>query len=436
MATLLRALAGLILGMVVFAGLLYFLVVVNFSHRLREPEVYNVAISDTDAYNRIYDEVLVDDALEDETANLVGDLDIDDNDEAVDILRDVMPPAYLQEQTEGNIDRFTSFLRYEQEDLEIYVGLAEPLERIEPAVLSKVHRVIDGLEIEEPESSGCSVAALQGLVAAYSELLAQLSDGELPESAQSIAILSDSCRRNDFDQWIELVLDHPAMNSQAALILESHRQAIRESFVDGDTRAFLKTVADPLVMPLIEDAVSDIRRRLQRDDRFDVLDWVAGESDDITREDIEEQAESLRQVVSTASGPGRLVSLLMVVLGCLLMAAVHLPRPAEMLRWPGLTLLTGGGVCLVVAFVLNSAIPGQIREAITNAVSYSADVPVAAIDLAGDLMESFARQATAGFIPSAVTVMVLGGALVVASLFAGALTAIVRRLLPGSNRGR
>ena len=34
------------------------------------------------------------------------------------------------------------------------------------------------------------------------------------------------------------------------------------------------------------------------------------------------------------------------------MAAVHLPRPAEMLRWPGITLVMGGGVCLIVGFVL------------------------------------------------------------------------------------
>ena len=87
MMTILRALAGLVLGMVIFAGLLYYLVVVNFSQRLEDPEVYNVAISDTDAYNRIYDEVLVDEALEDHTENLLGGLDVSVNDEAVDILR-------------------------------------------------------------------------------------------------------------------------------------------------------------------------------------------------------------------------------------------------------------------------------------------------------------------------------------------------------------
>lgn len=437
MATLLRALAGLVLGLVVFAGLIYYLVVVNFSQRLEDPEVYNLAISDTDAYNRVYDEVLVDDALEGQTANLVGDLEVDVNEEAVEILRDVMPPAYLREQTEDNIARFTGFLRHEREDLTITVSLREPLERIEPAVLSKVHEIIDGLAIEEPASSGCSVGAVQRLAAASAKPYARLSEGELPESSPSLNILTRQCRLEEFDQWFDLVLDDPAMNSQAALILDGNREAIRDIFVEGDTREFLKAVADPLVKPLIADAVSDIRRELQRNDQFDVLDWLAKESDDLTRRDIEEQAESLRDVVSAANGPGRIISLVMVVLGCLLMALVHLPNPAEMLRWPGISLLMGGGVCLAVGFVANSAIPGAIRDAVTDAASYSADVPVAAIDLAGDLMESFGRQATAGFIPTAVTVMVLGGVLIVASLFADPLTAFARRLMPGSgNNGR
>ena len=434
MITLLRALAGLVLGMVIFAGLIYFLVVVNFSQRLENPEVYNVAISDTDAYNRVYDEVLVDDALEDQTANLLGDLEIDVNEEAVEILRDVMPPAYLQEQTEDNIDRFTGFLRRESENLEIYADLKEPLERIEPAVLAKVHQIIDELEIQEPASSGCSVASLQQLAAASAEPFSRLSDGQLPESAPSLQILTQVCREREFDQWFDLVLDDPAVNSQTGLILESERANLRRHFVEGDTRTFLKAVADPLVKPLIQDALADIRRNLQRNDRFDLLEWLAEESEDSTRADIEEQAERLRDVVSAANGPGRFISLMMIILGILLLVVVHIPSTADILRWPGLTLLMGGGVCLVVGFVLNSAIPGQIKDAIVSAASYSPNVPVSAINLAGDLAESFARQATAGFIPAAVTVMVIGGILLAASFFAEALWALVKRLLPGNGR--
>ena len=439
MLTVLRALGGLLLGLVVFAGLLYFLVVVNFSQRLVESEVYYIAIQDTDAYNRVYDEVLVDEALKDQTGNLLGDIDIQAHQEAVEVLREIMPPAYLQEQTEENIDRFTGFLRYDREELEIYASLKEPLERVEPAVLGKVHQLIDELEIEDPPSGGCSAAALQKLAADSAVPYTQLSDGEIPDSAPSLKTLTPACREQGFDPWFDRVLDDPAINSQTALILENERGNLRRHFVEGDTRTFLKAAADPLVKPLIEDALADIRRNLQRDDRFDLLDWLAKESDDTTRADIEEQAESLRELVNTANGPGRIIALAMIIVGCLLMAAVHFPRPDDMLRWPGVALLIGGGICLLVGFVVNSAIPGQFKDAIVRGASYSPNVPVSAINLAGDIVESFARQATAGFIPASVTVMVIGGALVMASLLYGPLSGAARRLLPGSGgerRGR
>ena len=431
MLTVLRALAGLVLGLAIFGGLLYFLVLVNFSQRLVQSEVYNTAIKDTDAYNRIYDEVLVDEALRDQTGNLMGDVQLEAHKQTVELLREVMPPSYLQEQTEENIDRFTSFLRYDKEDLEVYATLTEPLERIEPAVLRKTHQIIDELEIVDPPSARCSTASLQRLAALSALSYAQLSDGEIPESAPSLRILTAECRAREFDRWFNQVLDDPAMNSQAAIILEGERANLRQEFIAGETRTFLKAVADPLIKPLIEDAVADIRRALRRNDEFDLLDWLAEESEDATRADIEDLAESLREVVSVANGPGRIIALAMVVLGCLLLAVVHLPRPAEMLRWPGITLIMGGGICLAVGLVLNSAIPGQFNDAIVRAASYSPEVPVSVITLVGDLAESFARQATGGFIPASVAVMVIGGLLVVASLVSGILTGIAGRFLPG-----
>ena len=433
MATVLRTLAGFILGIVVFAGLLYFLIVGNLSQRLVQSDTYTVAISETDAYARIYDEVLVDEALKSQTGNLLGDIEIEAHEEAVDVLREVLPPSYLRRQTEENVDRFTAFLRKEEDDLQIYVRLREPLEQIEPAVVNKIHQIIDDLEIDDPPSGGCSLASVNQLAAASAKPYAQLSNGQLPESAPSLKILTRECREQEFDRWFNLVLDDPAMNSQSALILDSRREVIYEDFVEGDTRKFLKSVAVPLVEPLIDDAISDIRRELQRNDRFDVLDWLSEESSDLTSFDIEEQSESLRNIVSTANGTGWWLSLVLAVAGSLLMAAVNLPNPSRMLRAPGITLALGGGVCLIVGFVVNSAVPGRVSDAIARAASYTADTPVSVINLTGDLVESLARQATAGFIPAAVLVIVLGVLLIAASLLWGVLSPVARRLIPGSS---
>ena len=62
---------------------------------------------------------------------------------------------------------------------------------------------------------------------------------------------------------------------------------------------------------------------------------------------------------------------------------------------------------------------------------YFDDAPVSAMNLAADLATSLAGQATTGFLPITVAVIVIGGALVVVSPFSGALTGPVRRILPG-----
>ena len=221
----------------------------------------------------------------------------------MEVLREVMPPSYLQAQTEDNINRLTGFLRGEREELEIYLRLRLPLERIESAVLGEVHQRVEELEIREPASTGCSVSHLRQLAAASAVPLNQLSAGQIPQSAPSLEVLSRECREREYDRWFGLLLEDAAIDRQTKDILERENPNLRRNFVDGDTRAFLKAVAGPLARPLIDEAVADIRRNLRRSEQFDILQWLADESEDISRRDIDEQAESLRNVAAPSMGP-------------------------------------------------------------------------------------------------------------------------------------
>ena len=442
---LLRVLGSLLLGLAVVVGLLYFLVAVNLSQNLVESETYSIAVSDTNAYNRIYQEVLADPEVKENIGNLLGGVEFDEVDEGTEVLREVMPPSYLQAQTEDNINRLTGFLSGEREELEIYARLRLPLERVESAVLDRVHRRIEELEIRkpppresaspEPPSLGCPVSHLQQLAVASAVPLSQLSGGQIPQSAPSLKILTQECREREYDRWFGLLLEDAAIDRQTKDILERENPNLRRNFVEGDTRAFLKAAVDPLAQPLIDEALADIRRNLGRNNQLDLLDWLADESEDISRRDIEEQAESLRNLVSAVNGAGRVIALAVVIAGLLLMALMHMPLPQRMLAWPGLTLAIGGGVSLVAGFALNSMVPGQIRNAVLEAASYSEDMPVSAINLAADLASSLGQQATTGFMPMTVAVIVIGGALLAVSPFSGALAGPARRILPGS-RGK
>ena len=428
---LFRVLGGLLLGLAVVAGLLYLLVAVNLSQNLVESETYNIAISDAGAYDRIFEEVLADPEVEGKIGNLLARLEFDLADEVIEVLREVMPPSYIQAQTEDNINRLTGFLRGEREELEIYARLRLPLERIESAVLGEVHQRVEELEIREPASAGCSVSHLQQLAAASAVPLSQLASGQVPQSAASLEMLSQECREREYDRWFGLLLEDAAIDRQTKDILEREYTNLRRDFVEGDTRAFLKAVAGPLAKPLIDEAVADIRSNLRRSEQFDILQWLADESEDISRRDMEEQAESLRNVAGAVNGTGRVIALAVVIAGLLLMALMHLPRPARMLGWPGMTLIVGGGVSLLAGFALNSMLPGRIGNAVLDRALYFDDAPVSAMNLAADLAESLAGQATTGFMPMTVAVIAVGGALIVVSSFSGALTGPVRRILPG-----
>ena len=425
--TILRALGGLTLGLLVFAGLAHLLLVVNVAQRLDDPELYLAAFNEADVYYRVYDEVLVDASVQDQFLDLLGGAGLDTQ-VAVEVLRDVMPPDYLQEQTEGNIDRLTGYLSHDLESLDLFLDLREPLDRAEAAIFDKAEQVIAQLEIDAPRSATieCTADGLQSLAGDLADEIASLSTGQLPESVPSLETLGEDCRRQEFDNWFDQVASHPQLDSETARIIEDERDDLRESFVEGDTRAFLEKVAAPLISLEIGDFLQEIRRDLQINDRLDLLEKLAEDSDDHTREDIDEQAEFLRDTLNTASGTGRIVALLVVIAGSLLLMAVYVPYPKSMLRWPGLTLLLGGGACLVLGFVLNSVVPGRIGDAV---VASSPDIPTALTGLAGDLTESFARQLTGGYIPWLATVMVIGAVLFVSSIYADRLLYMVRGAL-------
>ncbi len=424
----LRATASLVLGTLIIAGLVYLLVSVNILQRLVTAEVYHDAVSEADAYNRVYDKELLEDAVGGLDGSLLGDIEIEADDQVVAFLRDVLPPAYLQEQTEDNIDRVTAYMRGEADALEVYVELGEPLARFGPAVQAWVYGVIDNLEITDPTDSGCSADAISRLATAASGPIAQLSDGKPPTSAPSLNLLSRDCRERNFDDWLNSMFSHPSVPSRASMILSASREEMRQPFYEGDTKTFLKSAATPLIGPLVEGAIAEIRSDLRPNDRL----YFIEESGSRTGDDVDDQAAAaVRDSINAIRGPGKYVVILIVALGSVLLAAVHMPSPSAALRWPGVALVLGGTIGLILGFVLNSVIPGLLKRAITDAEIDGSSVPTSALRLVGDLAESIGRHATAGFVPWAVAVILLGVALVMASVFLNSLFPQVRKVITG-----
>ena len=413
--TPLRRLGQFLLGLAVLAGLLHFLVISNLTQRLVDEEVYYAAINDTDAYNRIYDEVLVDEALREQTDNLLGGVQLDVHDQAVAVLREILPPAYLQEQAEENIERFTSYMNGETHHLEIYLELEEPVERLLPTIQDHVSQVIDTLDIPKAAESLCESDAVRLLAADTAPLLERLSAGRLPESALALQPGNRDCREQAFDRWLDDVVNDPALDPRTSALLAESQEELRLPFIEGDTRALLQAAAEPLIGTLAKDAVANLQGELQPGDRLDLIQLAAEQNDDLTRTDIEESAQAMREAATISNGLGKLIALVVAAAGTLLLALIHRPNPANMIRWPGVTLAVSGVLCLAAGYALNSALPNILKG-----TAESESAPQSLIKLTGDLLESFGQQATSGFVLPATAVILVGAALIAASFLVNA----------------
>ena len=154
--SILRAGAGLVLGVVIFVGFLTYLILNNFSDKLLTFEFYTNTIAAEDTYNRIYDEVLVDDKLLEKTQEFLGDIQVVDHQDIVDLMRKIIPPAYMQTEVEGAIERTIDYINEDAEELELYVNLGKPLENVKDVMFGYLDRRIDELEGGETQGFlGC-----------------------------------------------------------------------------------------------------------------------------------------------------------------------------------------------------------------------------------------------------------------------------------------
>ena len=149
--TLVRALAGLVLGTLVLAGVVVWTGASQVSGKAFDAEVYAGALAEAGAYERVYTEVLGGPEGETWLRELAGDGLPVELGELVGMARRLAPPAYLQGQVEGNLRRAAAYFRGETERLELYLELEEPLAAVTPLVLDYLSGRIDRLEVVELE---------------------------------------------------------------------------------------------------------------------------------------------------------------------------------------------------------------------------------------------------------------------------------------------
>jgi hypothetical protein len=443
--SIIRAAAGLVLGVVIFVGFLFFLILNNFSDRLLSADFYRDTIAAEDTYNRIYDEVLVDDELKEKTAELLGDIKVVDHQEIVDLLREIMPPSYIQQEIEGTIDRTIAYINEDVDVLEAYIDLTVPLDNVKPVMFAYIDGRLDKLRVDNPGTVSCSVNGMTTLAEEYLTKYIAISGGEIPLAMPSLQALDPLCRQLLFATSFDLLLASPDLSQEMVQGLRSSRDAMRQPFEGGDTIGVLKVAARALAGPLIDAAIVEVKNDLSEGNRLDLIHQIAkwdvdvdvslvssgssNRSIELTKKseaDIREDIEKGRDWLSNARGLGDLTSLIMVIGGAVLMGLVFFPTLSGMLRWPGIALLITGAFFFVVGKIAESQVPDRLTDVIETGADKVSSIPPSVTDLGGDILLSFGAQLTDGFVAPSLTLLILGGILLGSSFF----TIILGKFVP------
>ncbi|MGC0418844.1 PI-PLC domain-containing protein [Embleya sp. AB8] len=340
------------------------------------------------AYDRLYDEVLVDPRLAGVTNDLLGRLPIPPNQVTAN-LRLVLPPSTLRGMVRVQVGHTVGYLRGDERELRLGVDLKP--------VINNLGKVADGyvgdLTGEVPRVTEDNAPALVDGVAKALDALAQ---GRPPESLPA------------------LKLDPAAAPEVADLILARLPAEAREP-IRGQVVASLR--ADDLggvlvaVVPVIfGEKVRQAQQRLtglSHGGTWDLtLDLRASQANHTTKMRLG-QLEQLRAM--TVFGLGRLLAGASVtaLLGLVLLWRTGPARGAARLRQPALALAGGGllaGVGCLVAWGLLPHVVAEHREGWAPSV----------VRLTGDLQEAAARDIVGVWLAAAAVPLVCGGVTFVA----------------------
>ena len=416
---ILRSVLALVLGVIVFFGFLFLLLLNNFSDKLLSPEFYIDTIVGENTYNRVYDEVLLDQELLDTTQDLLGGVQVVTQEDIVMLLRQIVPPDYLQSQVEGSIHRTVDYFNEDRDTLDLYIDLGPPLNNVKPVLFQYIDQRIEQLPVEEPLVPRCDPEILSDVAKRYEAIYRGLAKGVVPESIPSFRAIAAPCRVLIYDIVFEALVRDADLDRRVRAGLEDKRSEIRNEFFEGDTTGVWKVAVPAVATPLIDDAIARVREELDDQDRLDLIHQLALWNEGFTEAELRSDIDTSRKWLNRGrTDLGKPAAWAMLIAGSILMGLIYYPSLKNALRWPGVTLFLTGLVFFVTGKVVESQVPDELRNLVERGANEISGVPTSVTDLGGDLLVSFGKQLTGGIDGPALTLLIIGALLFGASFFA------------------
>ncbi len=134
-----------VLGIVILFVYLAYLMASTTNNNLLSEDFYANSLSENRLYDRFYDEVLLDEGFRSTRKEVLGNFEIAFDEEAIGLVKQILPPEYLQSQVESSISANIRYLKKETDSLDLIIDLGPPLDRAKPVILGYIDGKIDNL---------------------------------------------------------------------------------------------------------------------------------------------------------------------------------------------------------------------------------------------------------------------------------------------------
>jgi hypothetical protein len=213
-------------------------------------------------------------------------------------------------------------------------------------------------------------------------------------------------------------LASPNLDPRVRQGLQGGSAELRQVFIAGDTRQFAKVAVRAALTPMVDDALAQVRSRLDAQGRVDLVALSKqSEGGGQAWAEIQPQVDQARRWTARLPSLG-LLALAGVAGGAFLMGLVHLPRLSKALGWPGFTLLATGATFYGLSRFMGSALLDRLDRLVDANTAQLAALPPSAVDLVTDVLRALSRQLTDGFVTPALALMAVGVALMFAAVVA------------------
>ncbi len=456
-----RILATLVLTFVILVVFLAYLLSSTISGNLFDAGFYTASFAENRIYERYYDEVLLDEGMgeswidfgsgpytisfADESINessdgemvltlshdeglleqgmgefgtdFVGGIGVESREDFARLIREIIPPEYVQEQVETSIESLIGYLNGDEDTLSLQIDLGPPLERIGPVLLDYMDERID----QVPE---VPVQSPDELEARLEVIYYDLAEGRLPSS---IPTLDDpTALVGTAHEEAVQSLDGEGRFSQESLDnLDAQENEIDALLAAGDVKGYMKLASRSIAGPLIEESTEEIRGRLldpgdgSEPTMLDLVQWAADE-EGVTREELLEDwgLKDARSFASRVS-QGEAVVLAVLALASILVVLVHLPRVSSGLFWLAGIAMAVGSIGLIFGVVMRALIPSQVPTWVREILEDSGDeAPASLVNIAGDVLQSMVRDAAVDWVLTAVFMVAAGAAVLAVAVLA------------------